>query len=157
MYRIETAYQYTTGMPRSHFKPHGQFKPSVEGQVLIAHCWGSWNIEMHQESALQSKPLVEALNAKGPWGCITVVHESLVTSLAVLQAGRDAVAQRSTDLRIVALAWVLTPDLEGYSFLMNRYEAMYEGLIDTKVFDSISAAQNWIEAVIASKPKDLAD
>lgn len=110
---------------------------------------------MHQESARLSKPLVEELNAKGPWGCITVVHESMVTSLEVLQAGRDAVASLPKDSALVALAWVLKPDLEGYSFLYKRYESMYTDLLETKTFDNLSAAQFWIEKVIASKPKGL--
>ncbi|MDZ7920488.1 hypothetical protein [Rhodoferax sp.] len=142
-------------MPKSKFPAHGEYKSTIDGQVLIAHCWGSWNIEMHQESARLSKPLVEELNAKGPWGCITVVHESMVTSLEVLQAGRDAVASLPKDSALVALAWVLKPDLEGYSFLYKRYESMYTDLLETKTFDNLSAAQFWIEKVIASKPKGL--
>jgi len=142
-------------MSKSKFQPHGEFKPTIHGQVLIAHCWGSWNIEMHQESARLSKPLVEELSARGSWGCVTVVHESMVTSLEVLQAGRDAVASMPKDSGLVALAWVLTPDLEGYSFLYKRYESMYADLLETKTFDNLAAAQYWIENAIASKPKGL--
>ncbi len=139
-------------MANPKFQPHGEFKSRVEGQVLVAHCWGSWNIEMHQESARLSKPLVEELTKGGSWGCITVVHESMVTSLAVLEAGREAVASLPENSGLVALAWVLTPDLEGYSFLYKRYESMYADLLATKIFDNLSAAQYWIEGVIASKP-----
>jgi len=137
------------------FPPHGEFQPRVEGQVLIAHCWGSWNIEMHQESARQSKPLIDAINAKGPWGVITVLHDSMVSSLEVFQAGRDAVASLPETYQLVALAWVLTPDLEGYSFLHKRYESMYADILETKTFETLAAAQYWIDKVIAAKPKGL--
>lgn len=76
----------------------------------------------------------------------------MVTSLAVLEAGREAVASLPENSGLVALAWVLTPDLEGYSFLYKRYESMYADLLATKIFDNLSAAQYWIEGVIASKP-----
>lgn len=142
-------------MRKSRFRLHGEYKPHMDGQILIAHCWGSWNIEMHQESAKVSESMVEKLNAQGPWGCITVVHDSLVTSLEVLQAGRDAVASLPQDSQLVALAWVLKPDLEGYSFLFKRYESMYADLLETRTFDDLPAAQYWIEKVVASKTKGL--
>lgn len=141
----------------SKFPPHGEYKPTINGRVLIAHCWGNWNIEMHQESARLSKPLVEQLNARGSWGCITVVHDSLVTSLEVIQAARNAVASLPEDSALVALAWVLKQDSEGYSFLYKRYESMYEGLLETKIFDNLPAAEFWIEKAIASKPKGLVE
>ena len=140
-------------MAKHIFSAHGEYKPTVDGQILIAHCWGSWNIEMHEESARLAKPLVEKLDAKGPWGCITVVHESMVTSLEVLQAGRDAVASLPEGSALVALAWVLNPNLEGYSLLYRRYESMYADLLETKIFDNLASAQYWIEKVVASKPK----
>jgi len=111
---------------------------------------------MHQESQRLAGPLVAQLAAKGPWGCITVVHESMLTSLEVLEAGREAVAKLPEESRLVALAWVLTPELEGYAVLYRRYATMYEGLIETKVFDNLPGAQYWIEKVIASKPKATA-
>ena len=79
----------------------------------------------------------------------------MVTSLEVLQAGRDAVESLPEDSLLVALAWVLKADLEGYAFLYKRYESMYTGLLETKIFDNVPAAQHWIEKVIASKPKGL--
>lgn len=100
-----------------------------------------------------AQPLVDELNAKGPWACITVVYGSMLTSLEVFAAGKDAVANRPDDSNLVALAWVLTPDLEGYNLLYRRYEAMYAGLLETKVCDSLSAARDWIERVLASESK----
>ena len=107
---------------------------------------------MHHESSRLSKPLVEELARSGSWGCITVVHESMVTSLAVLGAGKEAAASLPEDSGLVALAWVLTPELEGNSFLYKRYESMYADLLRIKVFDYRPAAQYLIERIIASKP-----
>ena len=140
-------------MPNKKFAPHGDYIPVVDGSVLIAHCWGSWNIEMHRKSSELAKPLVEKLIANGPWGVVTVIHESMVTSLEVLQAGRDAVAELPEPYRPVALAWVMNPRIEGYGFLHTRYENMYAGLLETRTFDNVPHAQFWIEKLIASKPK----
>lgn len=138
-------------MAASIFKPHGEYTPVISGHVLIAHCRGSWNIEMHQQSGKLAQPLVEELSAKGPWGCVTVIYESMLTSMEVLLAGRAAVESMPQSSQMVALAWVLTPDLEGYKLMYRRYETMYADLLETRIFDNLASAQEWIEQVIAAR------
>jgi hypothetical protein len=75
----------------------------------------------------------------------------MLTSLEVLAAGRDAVATLPKDSQLVALAWVLSPELEGYKIMLRRYESMYAGLLETQVFDNLASAQEWIEGVIATR------
>lgn len=137
----------------SIFKPHGSFKAHVQGRVLIAHCRGSWNIEMHQEQGRQSQALVETLEQGGNWGSVVVVHDSLVSSLAVLEAGRLAVENMPSPRKLVALAWVIAPTVEGYSLLKGRYARMYEGLLQTRTFDNEAGAVYWIEKMITEAPK----
>ncbi len=130
------------------FSPHGEQRTTTVGQVLVTHVAGHWNLEMHQHSMQQTQALVDELSQRGPWATVVVVEETLVTSLDVLEAGRNAVAQ-NPGLKLVGLAWVIKPDVEGYSLLLPRYRAMYEGLIQTHVFDDYSAALNWAERVVA--------
>lgn len=136
---------------RKPFSPHGDQRTTTVGQVLVTHVAGHWNLEMHQHSMRQTQALVETLRQRGPWATVVVVEETLVTSLDVLEAGRNAVAQ-NPGMKLVGLAWVIKPDVEGYSLLLSRYRAMYEGLIQTQVFDDYSAALLWAQRVIAETP-----
>lgn len=142
------AYHWVMQKP---FSPHGEQRTAKVGQVLVTHVTGHWNLEMQQHSMRQTQALVDELNHKGPWASVVVVEKTLVTSLDVLEAGRNAVAQNPS-MRIVGLAWVIKPDVEGYGLLLPRYRGMYEGLIRTQVFDDYSAALHWAEKIVADTP-----
>ena len=103
---------------------------------------------MHQHSMRETQALVATLSQRGPWASVVVVEKTLVTSLDVLEAGRNAVAQ-NPGMKLVGLAWVIKPDVEGYGLLLPRYRRMYEGLIQTQVFDDYSTALRWAQGVIA--------
>jgi hypothetical protein len=131
------------------FKPHGEFAAQLDGRVLVAHVRGTWNIEMHHASMLQSAALVSQLDADGePWGTVVVVHDTLVSCLDVLEAGRDAVSARPSTSKLVALAWVMDPSIEGYSLLLPTYQDLYKGLLATEVFDDLDAARLWMGQVL---------
>jgi hypothetical protein len=116
----------------------------VEGQILVATVSGSWNIEMHHASREVARPLIERLNSVGPWGVIVVIRETLVSSLEVLRAGRQAVAENPECSNMIALAWVIDPHVEGYGFLLNHYKQMYAGLLATDVFSDLEQARKWM-------------
>ena len=136
-------------MPHELFRPHGQYQAVVEGLFLIATVSGSWNIEMHQECGRQSQPLVEQLEATGkPWGSIVILTDTMVSSLDVIKAGRQVVAENKGRSRLLALAWVIAPDVEGYALLLPTYRAMYEGLLVSAVFPSVEPAKVWLAEVL---------
>lgn len=130
------------------FKPHGHFRAEVRGRILIAHTSGHWNIEKHQEMSIQSAQLAQCLDAGGPWASVVVTHDTLVTSLEVLDAGRKAVADRIGISQLAAVAWVIRADVEGYDLLSPRYEALYEGLLPTAVFEDVDTACQWVNGVL---------
>lgn len=143
---VRSIWIYYAGMQKP-FSPHGEQRTTRVGRVLVTHVAGHWNLEMQQHAMLQTQALVEELSREGPWATVVVVEETLVTSMDVLEAGRNAVSQ-NPDLKLVGLAWVIKPDVEGYSLLLPRYRAMYEGLIHTRVFDDYSAALLWAEKIV---------
>jgi hypothetical protein len=134
------------------FRPHGSMNAYISGSVLIAEVSGSWNIQMHQKSSNQSRPLVEQLEAAGrPWGVVTVLTDSAVSSLEVFEAGRKSVEEMEGTTKLVALAWVIPPDVEGAKVLRYRYEAMYNGLLESGVFESFDPAIQFVESVIEGR------
>ena len=126
------------------FKPHGEYAPRIEGQILIATVSGSWNIEMHAATNEMVRPVAARLNSVGAWGVIVVVRETLVSSLEVLKAGRESVPGNPNCSNLVALAWVIDPGVEGYGFLLDHYKRMYEGLLVTDVFSTLEQAMDWM-------------
>lgn len=134
---------------RSPFKPHGHYRAEVQGRILYAHTSGHWNIEKHQEMSIESGLLAQSLDAGGPWGSIVITHDTLVTSLDVLEAGRRAVADRVGISHLAAIAWVIRPDVEGYDLLLPRYQTLYEGLLPTAVFEDVDTARAWVEGVLS--------
>lgn len=136
-------------MTHQPFAPHGAMQSHIQGQVLVVHVFGSWNIEMQRQSSLRNAPLVSELNAKGPWGNVVVVHDTLVSGLPVFEAGRKAVESLPADSQLKALAWVISPDVEGYGLLHQRYRDMYRDILPTQVFEDVASAVSWVEGVIA--------
>ena len=132
--------------PEKIFRPHGEFDAKIDGAMLIVTVSGSWNIEMHQESSRRSQPLVEALEAQGRWGCIVVVTDTLVSSLEVFRAGRKAVEDARGVSRLEALAWVIAPDVEGYTLFLPHYRNLYAGLLDSDIFGTLDEARGWMQA-----------
>lgn len=129
---------------RHSFHPHGDYDARIDGRILVATVSGSWNIEMHHEANRQCQPLVTQLEAEGIWGCMVVVRDTLVSSLDVFEAGRQAVEANRGVSSLKALAWVIGPEVEGNPFLLPRIRMIYEGILDTDVFESEGAAKQWL-------------
>jgi hypothetical protein len=131
------------------FPPHGEMDTYVHGQVLVVHAYGSWNMEMRQQSRLRTAPLIAQLQAHGPWGNIVVVHDTLVSGLELFESGRKSVEAIRATGQLKAAAWVIAPSVEGYGLLLGRYRDIYKDLIPCDVFDDLPAAMQWIEGQLA--------
>jgi len=116
--------------------PHGEQRTAKVGQVLVTHVAGHWNLEMQQHSMRQTQALVDELNHNGPWASVVVVLKTPVSSLDVLEAGRNAVAQNPS-MKIV-WAWPGSSSRMWRVWLGRRpaHRARYEGRIRTQVFDN---------------------
>jgi hypothetical protein len=130
------------------FTAHGGHAAHSEGQILVVRVSGSWNIEMHTAASLESQPLIRELESAGAWATVVVVRDTLVSSLEVLEAGRNSVRNNPDCANLVALAWVIHPGVEGYSILLPRYKRMYEGLLRTDVFSTLEQAMRWSQEVL---------
>ena len=134
--------------PSDIFKPHGTYSARVDGRVLVCTATGSWNLEMQQEAMQQSMAAVSALNDAGHWACIVEVRGSVVSSLAVLEAGRNAVSDGTGVNNLVCLAWVIAPNVEGYPLMLPRLRKIYEGILEAEIFNDIDAAGAWVAAML---------
>lgn len=132
------------------FKPRGSFDAYIEGSILVTSTKGSWNVEMQRESSLQSAPFVVQLEQTGkPWAVIVQVHETLLSSPEVLIAGRLSIANMAQSSKLVALAWVVDQQVEGYPLLVPRYREICAGLIKAEFFTSLAEAKDWLNLQLA--------
>ena len=139
------------GDSKSIFKPTRGLTSEVVGQVMISHVNGRWDKQMHQEATELSNAQSVALDQRGRWGSVVILEDSLVSSLEVLKAGRDTVKDLPPSSNLVALAWVIDPTLDGYSHMLPVYEAMFSGLLTTRVFPDFSDAKDWVEEIIRQR------
>ena len=132
------------------FKSRGSFDAYIEGSILVTSTKGSWNVEMQRESSLQSAPFVAQLEQAGkPWAVIVQVHETLLSSPEVLMAGRQSVASMAQSSKLVALAWVVDKQVEGYPLVVPRYKEICAGLIKAEFFTSLAEAKAWLSLELA--------
>ena len=130
-------------MPHASFPPKGDQSSWIQGRILITRVQGSWNLEQHRRASAQMAPLVGELESSGPWASLVILTDTLLTSLEVLAAGREAVASGAL-MRLRALAWVIGEGVEGRAVLLPRYRRLYEGLLPTEVFVSEREGIAWL-------------
>ena len=136
-------------MNRQIFPPHGDMDTYVQGQVLVVHVYGSWNMEMRQQSSRRTAPLITQLQAHGAWGNVVVVHDTLVSGLELFESGRKSVEAIRATGQLRAMAWVIDPSVEGYGLLLGRYRDIYKDLIPCEVFGDLPSALQWVEGQLA--------
>jgi hypothetical protein len=131
-------------MTPSSFPPQGDQNSRIEGRLLVTRVIGTWNLEQHRRSQQQIMPLVERLESSGPWASLVIIEDTLVSSLDVLEAGRQAVAA-GVLAHLRALAWVIGPTVEGRAILLPRYRRIYDGLLPSAVFEATPEAAAWLQ------------
>ena len=133
------------------FKPSGSFDAYIEGSILITSTKGSWNLEMHRESAVQSAPFVVQLEQAGkPWAVIVQIYETMLSSPEVLMAGRRSVTEMIQHTNLTALAWVASEAVVGYPLLVPRYKDIYTDILDSEFFTDLAQAKAWINHKLAT-------
>ena len=139
------------GAMKKMFKPSGSFDAYIEGSILITSITGSWNLEMHRKSTLQSAPFVMQLEQAGqPWAVIVQIYETLLSSPEVLMAGRRSVTEMIQHTNLTALAWVANEDVVGFPLLIPRYREVYTDVLDSEFFTDLAQAKAWINHKLAT-------
>lgn len=100
---------------------------------------------MRANADLAAAPLIAELMALGPWGSVIEIKDTLVCGQKVLELGRQKVIDTKDTTRLVCVAWVISPDIEGYRLLLPSYAHLYDGVLPSAVFSDISVALKWSE------------
>ncbi len=136
----------------SKFHPHGSYEGTIDGRLLISTHGGAWNVEMYQKAARTALPLIRELNATGYWGTLIVLDTTMLNHPDVFKVGRNWVLSPEVS-NMVGVAWVISPRLEGYAFLIHLYRELYEGLVQSAIFDTLEEARDWMHRKIDDRVK----
>ncbi|MFN4115285.1 MAG: hypothetical protein ACK4F7_02145 [Inhella sp.] len=129
------------------FAPHGEFSLRFEDDLLIWDLHGPFNAE-----AMQCfRPLRRAAFARWPladrWlAALVHWHGSALMAPEAFATYRDSLqAFLRTHGRMLVVAWVAGPEVEGLDFVRRDFEQLYrsEG-VDFRLFSQVDAAKVWL-------------
>lgn len=132
--------------PDHRFSLHGRYEIGKEDQTFMICVEGPFNLE---SVVAMGKARQAALNAWGGDGAeawIVIFRTSMMMSLDALSAyatGLQKHVQASGPG--LALAWVVAPDIEGRSIMLEHFSHIFSRLhIPWKVFEELSCAKAWV-------------
>lgn len=133
------------------FPVHGDVKTEVNGQIIIAHVHGPWNIELVQLSRKMTIPLVSEISKQGYWALIVQVNGSVLCTpdaLLSIQQGADIDISEG---RRVCTSYVITPETEGYNLMHSIWHNIYRDKIPFDIFATLDEAVNWTNQQLTNK------
>ncbi|MFZ6675064.1 hypothetical protein [Undibacterium sp. Xuan67W] len=137
-------------------RSHGSFKIYVDGQILVSEVTGPWNTELVTQWVEAMMPTIEELSAKGSWGTIAIVKNSLLCPKEALELLTDRARIAVDKRQFVGSVYVASPEVEGRNFIEPIYEKFYQGICPIKFFDDYDVARNWIQQQCINYPKSHA-
>lgn len=142
------------------FRPHGEVSFRLRDGILYSECEGPFNVEL----------VVASDNARcaalKKWASVDIVA-TIATFKTSLLGSTDTWAEFERCLnegpaarlgRRAAVAWVIPPEIEGRTFLLPTFGAMFKrNGVPWKPFESLAPAQAWVQAQIAAFSSNDAD
>lgn len=123
------------------FRPHGRFRSTQEGQVLITYVTGPWNRELIKEWIREMGPVAMEVAARGPYVGIAVIDGSMLCPPDALELLGQTVKYSSEHLRCLANLVVAAPEVEGRNFVEPNYVRIYEGVTRYGFFNTLDEAR----------------
>jgi hypothetical protein len=142
----ERSHLSTNDVPTGTFKPHGTIDLQVCGRLNILQARGPFNKELVIAGDAVQEALDAVLNAQGRWGTVLVFKDSALASPEAVSEIASIVKRRvDKGIRPVAIALVVTPDVEGGAIMQSHYLAAYaKAGIPGQVFDDVEKAKAWV-------------
>ena len=125
------------------FAPHGSSVFEYDGQILILRSRGPFNAEHVQGVVNAFNRAAQELQPRGPWATINVIYESMLLTSEGVQAMGDSARHSRDHLGRCAAAYVVTPDVEGYSMIVPALRRVCEGILPIEFFDDLEKATAW--------------
>lgn len=130
------------------FNPHGRFAAKVEGRVIRLDAAGPFNGELAKHYSQGIAPLFSAVSARGPFGVLIEVTQSLLMGPDAIGVFADFLfAARQRGIRTVGTAYVVAADIEDRDFMLPLLEQkIYRPAgVAFGAFERRADAQAWLE------------
>lgn len=138
----------TQALQGGGFAPHGEFRLRFADGILYAHNIGPFNAEAMQLYARLRRMAYERWKLSGRWigGIARWEGSTLMSPQAFDDYERGLMAFLSSEHRLVAVAWVADPELEGMRFMQERFGRLFRASdMPFQLFDSMAAAEAWVQ------------
>lgn len=131
------------------FPAHGDIRIETRGRILAVEAFGIWNPEMYKKN-MQNEEARSAFKAVGPWAMLLIRRDSMLVHAEILSLLKSNQAQtRRINQGLVAVAWVASPDLEGYAVTMPILLKYHRSYGPCEVFLTEEAACAWLNQKLA--------
>ncbi len=132
------------------FSPHGDFKVTLDGRIIISEIAGPWNREAVGNWCKEIHVVAKKLAVTGPHVGIAVMRESMLCPPDALDAMRAAITYATTKLHCVGNGVVADASVEGRDLLQGTYARNYHGTAPHRFFYDLDSAKLWALSLLAS-------
>lgn len=136
------------------FRPHGRIELWTEGNVVRLNAMGPFNKEAVVAMGATWRQLFAELPVRDPFADIVTITGSMMAGPDVLQAFASFLqANTSAHIAPCAVAWVVSPEVEGVELMTPQFEHVYElAGRNIRFFDSDEIAVQWVRQQLQRVP-----
>lgn len=130
------------------FAPHGEFRLRFADGILYALNRGPFNAEAMRLYGRLRQAAFERWQLSGRWigGIASWEGSVLMSPEAFDDYERGLAAFLRTEHRLVGVAWVAEPELEGMAFMQERFARLFRATeMPFQLFGQMAAAQAWLQ------------
>ncbi len=140
----------TDAIAHGVFPPHGRLDLRVvDGAVVFADAHGPFNVEFVQAMARTLRELHADPKLPRPYADVVQFHGSLMGSKEMLDQLSATLKQVGAREIAVALALVVTPEVEGREFMLPLFERVFvENGRNVRSFGNVPEAEAWVRACL---------
>ncbi len=128
---------------------HGVIDVEQQGQIIVGHVVGPWNVELIEYYREQMLKLIPKVMANGPWATIVELKGAAICPQEAIDLIKQGITADAVKHR-VCTCYVITPDVEGYHLMNRVWRKLYEGIVPFEIFASMEEAIAWTEQQIAA-------
>lgn len=134
----------------SRFQPHGMITTHIAGKVLYFESTGPFDAEVVDAVVRAYQPLLQRLADGGPFGHVSVFHQSMLATPGALDALEGLLVEwLRSGLAPVANAYVAADDVKGRDVMMPTFARVFSGFSPFRDFRAVDDAERWITDSLA--------
>lgn len=124
--------------------PHGNRAIWTDGRILMSRNTGPFNLEALRLSTERTRTERIRLSDSGPWASIAIMDGSIMFTPEALDLVRENMSDPERNGNLVASAFVMSPDIEGYSLCEEIFAPIYAlAGASFRVFEDFDDAHEW--------------